>query len=103
MGNGGFSARGVGMISSGYEADGGFGCDSGGGGGGGDDGGGDGVGDKRVTGLFGGICSEEIPAFGGDVRGSFWASTTIGSVTEWMDPIMLPPSSILVNVIVSWA
>ena len=70
------------MTTSGCEADGGFGCESGGGGGGGDDGGEDGVGDKRVTGLFGGLCSEEIPAFDGDVGGSFWVSVTIGSVTE---------------------
>ena len=72
------------MTTSGCEADGGFGCESGGGGGGGDDGGGcgDGVGDRRVTGLFGGICSEEIPASDGDVGGSFWASATIGFVRE---------------------
>ena len=91
------------MTSSGCEADGGFGCELGGGGGGGDDGGGDRVGDKRVTGLFGGLWSEEILASDGDVGGSFWASATICSVTEWMDPITSPPSSILVNGVVSWA
>ena len=97
------------MTTSGCEADGGFGCESRGGGGGGDDGGGggDGVGEwsgvKRVTGLRGGLWSEEIPAFDGDVGGSFWASTSICSMTEWMSPITSPPSSILVNVVVSWA
>ena len=93
------------MTTFGCETDGGFGCESGGGRGGGDDGGGggDGVGDKRVTGLFGGLWSEEIPASDGDVGGSFWASTSIFSVTEWIDPITSPPSSILVNVVVSWA
>ena len=51
MGDDDFSARGVGMTSSGCEADGGFGCESGGGGGGGDDGGGcgDGVGQSLST------------------------------------------------------
>ena len=97
------------MTTSGCEADGGFGCESGGGGGGGDDGGGggDGVGEwsgvKRVMGLCGRLWSEEIPASDGDVGGSFWASASIFSVTKWMSPITLPPSSILVNVVVSWA
>ena len=97
------------MTTSNCEADGGFGCESGGGGGGGDDGGGgrDGVGEwsgvKRVTGLFGGLWSEEIPAFDGDVGGSFCISGSTSFVTEWMSPITSPPSSILVNVVVSWA
>ena len=97
------------MTTSGYEADGGFGCESGGGGGGGDDGGGGGYGVgewsgvKRVTGLRGGLWSEEIPASDGDVGGSFCLSGSIFSVTEWISPITSPPSSILVNVVVSWA
>ena len=71
------------MTTSGCEADGGFGCESGGGGGGGDDGGGggDGVeewsGVKRVTGLHGGLWSEEIPASDGDVGRSFCISGSI--------------------------
>ena len=98
------------MTTSGCEADGGFGYESGGGGGGGDDGGGggDGVGEwsgvKKVTGLLhGGIWSEEIHASDGDVGGSFWASVSIFSMTEWMSPITSPLSLILVNVVVSWA
>ena len=76
------------MTTSSCEADGGFGCESGGGGGGGDDGGGggDGVGEwsgvKRVTRLCGGLWLDKIPAFDGDVGGSFWASAMIGSVIE---------------------
>ena len=105
MGDGGFAAGGVGMTSCGCEADGGFGYESGGGRGGGDDGGGggDGVGDKRVTGMFGGLCSEEIPASDGDVGRSFCISGATSSVTDLLCPIMSPSSLDLINVVVSWA
>ena len=97
------------MTTSGCEADGGFGCESGGGGGGGDDGGGgrDRVGEwsgvKRVTGLFGGIWSEEIPASDGDVGRSFCISGSTSSMTDLLCPIMSPSSLDLINVVVSWA
>ena len=93
------------MTTSGCEDNGGcdgFGCNSGGGdfdGGGGDeegcdDGGvGDGVGEwsgfARVTGLCGGLWSEEIPASEGVVGRSSWASVLIGSVTDCDAPIRL--------------
>ena len=60
------------------------------------------LGFKRVTGLRGGLWSEEIPASDGVVGRSSWASVSIGSVTNF-DVLITSPCWSQVNVVITVA